>query len=164
MGFACGYVGRVQYPVQYTYCIVRDVVQLCATLHFARNAFVQLEQAFLCGAYHFIMRDLQFDLVQLCAIYNMLHCAGRTVQLRATFHLCKKCHCATVFLYGAYYHARPQFDLLQLCAVLCAIAALCDFPLVQEMPLCKFSGVWHTILVCETHNLTLCNHVQDHPE
>ena len=113
MGFVCGYIGCVQYHVQYTYCIVLDVVQLCATFHFARNAFVQLEQAFLCGAYYFIMQDLQFDLVQLGAIYNMLHCARRTVQLRATFHLCNKRLCATeVFLYGAYHYVRPQFDLV----------------------------------------------------
>ena len=107
MGFACGYVGRVQYPVQYTYCIVRDVVQLCATLHFARNAFVQLEQAFLCGAYHFIMRDLQFDLVQFVCYIQ----------------------------YAA------------LCGTYCSIA--CDFPLVQEMPLCNSFLVWG-ILSCET--------------
>ena len=93
-------------------CNIHTAVQLCATFHFARNAFVQLEQAFLCGAYYFIMHDLQFDLVLLCAIYNMLHCARRIVQLCATFHLCKKLLCAAkVFLYGAYYYVRPQFDL-----------------------------------------------------
>ena len=65
MGFVHGYIGRVQYHVQYTiYPVVPDVLFNCMRLSTcARNAFVQLEQVFLCGAYYFIMRDPQFGLV-----------------------------------------------------------------------------------------------------